>query len=420
MMLKDIPKLPSINDCCGCAACVDSCKHDALSLREDKNGYYNIVINKDLCVGCGLCMTNCHILHQDKLIRSDPTSIRPLAGWSLDESLIRLSASGGVFAQLAFNMLKEGNTFVYGASLHEDSSVHHIEINNVNELNKLQNSKYQQSYSVGIYQQVKARLKAGNRVLFSGTPCQISALYVYLGCNEHLKRNLYTIEVICHGVPSNVIHRIGLKVNKAKRILAYRNKEEGKGWLFGRNNRLSYIMPDNSVRVMTTRRQDFIFRTYLSFSFSRKSCYSCKYAKMERVSDLTLGDFWGFQNSSRRKGYENLMGTSIILPNTDRGKMMIEKCKNLHVVDVYWKDFLPYNQNLYMPTNKFIFIGSDYIHWISKLPFPFQVILMQKGFSHKLFDKICTKFLSVLTRKVAQKKQNIQDAKCQEALAMVL
>ena len=416
--MKNFPNLPDNDRCCGCAACIDTCKHHALSLQEDKNGYYCIALDKDKCVGCKLCELHCHILNNTNVKRSDPRHVRPLAGWSFDEVLIQNSATGGIFAQVAHDMLEEGNTVVYGAALQEDSTVTHIEVTDVKDLCKLQNSKYQQSKSTGIYKKTEKRLKEGFRVLFSGTPCQIAALQAYLGSNTAIQEKLFTIEVICHGVPSNVLHRAGLKIHHAEKILAYRNKVEGKGWLRG-NNKLSYLMPDGTATIMKSRTKDFVFRSYLTFSFSRKGCYTCPYAAMQRVSDMTLGDFWGFKNSPRAKEYENLMGTSIILPNTEKGQQMLSSSKNLHLITADWKDFLPYNQNLYMPTNKYIFIGSDYIHLIQNLPLSFQKVIMQNGFSGRVKNAVYTRLFKFFSNWSVRKKNRVIDEECRKALELV-
>lgn len=400
-----MPNLPDRTMCCGCAACVDICRHNALSLLEDEDGYYNIKIDTAKCIDCRLCEKRCHILQQDRIKRYNPREATTLAGWSTDNKLIRKSASGGVFAQIASTMLKEGNTAVYGAALMNDSSVMHIRITDFSDLYKLQNSKYQQSFTVGIYRNVHKDLREGRRVLFSGVPCQVAALYAYLNYKDDLLNNLYTIEVLCHGVPTNTIHRLAIQKNRALGIKAYRNKEEGKGWIYGRNNKLSYFLPDGTEKLMQNRREDFLFRSYLTFCFTRSNCYKCPYSNIHRVSDLTLGDFWHFQDSSNKEKYKNLMGCSIILANSSRGKDMVTSCKDLHTVSVTWKEFLPYNQNLFMPTNRYLYKGAEYVHLIRKFPKAVQSVIYQNGFSNVFLDRLYQGLIGKLQKKKLQSKE---------------
>ena len=410
-----MPNLPNLDNCTACGVCIDTCKHGAISFKEDKNGFYNIVIDADMCVDCKLCEKKCHILNQNQLCRHEMSAVTPLAGWSIDDKLIRRSATGAIFAQIAFDMLTEGNTYVYGASLQEDSSVRHIEISSVDELYKLQNSKYQQSITVGIFKQVRNRLKEGFRVLFSGVPCQIGALYSFLGNQTKLADNLFTIEVICHGVPTNALHRLGIKYNKAKGVIAYRTKEHS-GWIYGSNNRVVYEMEDGSRKYMDCNAKDFLFRSYLSFSFSRKNCYSCKYSTLKRVSDLTIGDFWGFEKSDDFNKLGNYMGTSVIIPNSSKGQWMVKQSHKLHLLGAKWEDILLLNQNLYMPTNRYAYTGYDKVSTLLKIPEPFRKMIFMNGSTNKYIDKL----YNMVTNRLFKKKQRKAYSEIEEQVRKAL
>lgn len=409
-----MPQLPTIDNCTACGACIDSCNHKAIRMEEDINGFYNIVIDSDKCIECKLCETKCHLLNQNNLMRHDPCK-QPLAGWSMKEDIIKNSATGGIFAQIAYDMLAEGNTYVYGASLQDDSSVSHIEISSCEEIHKLQNSKYQQSVSTGIFRQVKSRLKEGYRVLFSGVPCQVAALYAFMGNKADLT-NLYTIEVICHGVPTNYLHRLGIRYNKAKRVVAYRTKQNS-GWIGGRNNRVVYQMPDGALKYMPNTSKDFLFSAYLSFSFSRKNCYICKYSVLNRVSDLTIGDFWGFEKSPDYARYGNFMGTSVILCNSEKGKSMVKGNPNIHTTEAKWEEILPMNQNLYMPTNRFIFNGYDKVNQLMKLPEPIRRMAFMNGSTNKYLNKIYKILFNKLSQRMRRKQEDEINIECRKALA---
>ena len=165
-------------------------------------------------------------------------------------------------------------------------------------------------------------------------------------------------------------------------------------------------MFDGQIKLIKNRREDFLFRSYLTFSFTRLSCYQCPYSDIRRVSDLTIGDFWHFQDSPNRDKYENLMGTSIIIANSEKGKEMINTCPNMHIVKVEWKEFLPYNQNLFMPTNKYLFKGASYVHLIRKLPIVLQTIIYQNGVTNDFGDRLFQRILRKIQKKRLVRKEN--------------
>ncbi|MBP5346486.1 MAG: Coenzyme F420 hydrogenase/dehydrogenase, beta subunit C-terminal domain [Bacteroidales bacterium] len=391
------PLLPSSDQCCGCASCVDACPQKALSVVEDENSFLAVHVDENKCIGCHLCERQCHLLHPERLQRHDARKVQPYAGWSIRPELIEKSASGGIFAQLAYDFLNPEHGephYVYGAALQPDGNVRHIEISTRQELPLLQNSKYQQSDLQGVYSQVKKRLKQGAYVLFSGVPCQIAALYSFLGQDKALSDRLYTVEVLCHGVPTQALYRTALQVEQAKRIVSYRTKDEC-GWI-NNNNRLTYEMPDGRLQTKKKHVYDFLFRAYLEFSFTRKNCFQCPYANISRVSDVTLADFWGWNQSRKKESYRNHMGTSVITPNSEKGAALLKSSRELHLVETSWEEFLPQNQNFFMPTNHYLFAGADKIKRIQQLPLGCQKFIFQNGFSNRYLNEAYKRVLSVL------------------------
>lgn len=384
-----MPNLPLENECCGCGACVDACRHNAIDLIESDNYFYIPSINQSKCIDCGLCEKKCNILNPP--IKNKGKETKSYAAWTTDKELIRKCASGGVFGEIAkYYLNKNNNIVVFGASLLQNSSVKHIEISDIKDLPKILNSKYQQSNVTGIYKTVKNRLSEGKKVIFSGTPCQIAALYVFLGKESKYLDNLITFDVICHGVPSNYLHRLSLNINNAKQIISYRTKSNG--WLDG--NRVTYLDKENSVKEIKHRTSDFLFRSYLTLNSLRNKCYSCPYASTNRVADITLGDYWGFNKDI----INNFMGISLVLANTPKGESVISEQNGLYLQPTDWSEFLQYNQNLFMPTNKQLYTISNKIKNIKKLPIFIQKILFQQGFTNRYIDYLYKKGLNILFR----------------------
>ena len=241
------------------------------------------------------------------------------------------SASGGVFAAVATKILKDGGV-VFGATLDFENghaNPHHIKIENQKQLTKLQGSKYVQS-SIGItYKQTKDYLKKGRIVLFSGTPCQISGLYEYLGKEYN---NLYTIDVICHGVPNAKFFDDYLQIEKQRRsadkIEDYAFRDKRKGW--GMNGRITLAKGRKQKKVYIPARLNSYNTLFLDGMIYRENCYSCKYARRERCADLTIGDYWGIEKEHpellKNNMYNEKEGIYCILANTEKG---IKTCQNI-------------------------------------------------------------------------------------------
>lgn len=409
-----MPNLPSFEQCCGCAACIDACPKQAISLQEDKNGLFYPKIDSQKCIDCKQCEKKCHILQTQYVHhQNNPVEIRTYAGWSENEEIIKKSASGGIFAQLAFNFLCDNNSYVYGATLLPNNKVEHIEICRQEDIYLLQGSKYQQTNACGIYKKVQTRLKSKAKVLFSGLPCQIAALYTYLG-KEGQTDNLYTIEVICHGVPTNELYKTALILNKAQKVLSYRHKHNGWG---PSGNHVTYLKQNGEIFTPTTFLSDFLFRSYLTMNFLRPNCYNCHYANIRRVADLTIGDFWGLENSSRYAEYRNSLGTSLILSNSSQGNHLLESYKDkIHLVNTEWQDFLFINQNLYIPTNQYDYQGYRYVFLIRKLPLFLQKIIYQNGFSFRILYAFQYKINKLFFSRKRRKREQIRKTKYEDII----
>lgn len=378
-----LPNLPNKNACCGCAACVDTCPQGAITLQEDKNGYYFPVVNGSKCVGCLLCEKKCHILHQDEIKRNSRREENAYASWTTNEELLKHSSSGGVFAQLAYDFLTSPNSIVCGAQLLDDSSVKHVIIDKVDDLRLLQQSKYKQSVSIGIYKAIKEALKKEQRVLFSGTPCQVAALYHYLHDDSSLIDQLYTIEVICHGQPSNYLSELALRIHHASRILAFRTKSTG----WRHSHRMVYKFQDGSIAEVPASR-DFMSRSYLASTSLRESCYSCEYANMDRVADVTLGDFWYYGERTDLQNYE---GTSLVTVNSEKGRFLWDESTALKKIDITLDLATKSSPSFYLPT-LYPYKLNKRIHSIRHLPVFLQKRVFQNGFDNKLLAKVCSVF----------------------------
>lgn len=242
MSAKRYPVLPNIHNCTGCMACGDSCPHRCISYPEGKDGHWHAVVDKSKCIQCLRCEDSCPVLKRKKPLS---TFSQPYASWSKNTDLRSASSSGGTFAQIATRFIQNGG-YVVGAVI-DGVKVKHIVINRLEDLHLLQGSKYIQSNTHGVYAHVKQLLSAGEKVLFSGVGCQVAAIYNFLP--QRLWENLYTIDLICHGVPSPLDLKRYFDMHDAKivEIKSFRDKSWKAGYA------MTCIDKDGNIVLYGTR-----------------------------------------------------------------------------------------------------------------------------------------------------------------------
>lgn len=191
------------SNCCGCTACVNICPRNAIKMKPDVLGFIYPSVDEDLCVNCGLCDRVCQFNKEYKDYSDGFDQIAYAFRFS-DESELMKSQSGGAFYAIASHII-QGEGIVYGAGFSDDLNVQHKRVTSLEQLDEIRFSKYVQSDLGSVYSMILTDLKAGNVVLFSGTACQVAGLKSYLP--TRYQKNLITIDIICHGVPSPAVWR---------------------------------------------------------------------------------------------------------------------------------------------------------------------------------------------------------------------
>lgn len=310
--------LPPKEICTGCAACNNICPETAISMQSDNEGFDYPYIDELKCVKCGLCEKVCPVLHKYENTRSTEKP-KIFAAWSLDEKTRLSSTSGGVFSELA-KLVFENDGVAAGARYNENNDIEHFIINNVNELDKLRQSKYAQSRIGLIYVRLKDYLDAGKEVLFCGAPCQNAALASYLKRDYD---SLITCDFICKGVNSPKVYRKYLDMLEKK----YKSKVETvhfKNKTFGWNRFSTKVNFENGEYYLKDRYSDLFMVGYIEKNlYLRPSCHNCFYKGLPRVSDITLGDFWGLKE--KHPELDEDKGTSVVFLNTQKGLDFFER-----------------------------------------------------------------------------------------------
>ncbi|MCW4030142.1 MAG: Coenzyme F420 hydrogenase/dehydrogenase, beta subunit C-terminal domain [Candidatus Bathyarchaeota archaeon] len=309
------------NRCAGCYACQSSCPSHAISTSLNDEGFLLPNIDKNKCTLCGICQHYCPILN---LPEENPSVPQVIAASSQNDELRLQSSSGGIFSELARQII-DNNGLVFGAAFDENFNLRHICAETDENLALLRGSKYVQSQIGNAYLDVLNSLKEKRPTLFCGTPCQTAALknLVEKESTAQGVQKLYLCDVICHGVGSQLVfeeYLSYLSLKKASRLVEYSFRDKRLSWEnFGSKARFA----DDSEYFKLHRRDSFMVG-YLRNIYLRESCYNCPFAKVPRISDITLGDFWGAP-----KNLFDKRGLSVVLINNSKGKDLINTLENV-------------------------------------------------------------------------------------------
>lgn len=285
------------------------CPSKSINMLEDHEGFLYPHIDSATCIKCSLCTQVCPI--PDLLPKQNSFQIA-YAAYCKDNQIRQNSSSGGIFSMLANEVIKEGGK-VFGAVFNEDFSVAHSIAEREEEVSKLRTSKYVQSSINNSYINAKLILETGKKVLFTGTPCQIAGLRKYL--NKEYD-NLITQDIICHGIPSPLIWNMYVRYREEKagartKEISFRHKETG----WSKFSMFHYY--SNNMKYIKPFFKDPMMRSFLANFSLRPACYHCAFKGKHRVSDITLGDFWGIKNIVPEMNDDR--GTSLVIINSIKG-----------------------------------------------------------------------------------------------------
>lgn len=303
-------------DCCGCEACIQTCPAKCISFSEDAEGFGYPVVNEQACVGCGLCDTVCPVLNA--LEPAAPMSVLAARN-KLEEDLLN-SSSGGIFVALARKVLQD-NGVVYGAAFSPDfQTVNHKGIEKYEDLPALMGSKYLQSRIGNCFSDIKACLDGKRKVLFCGTGCQVKALKLFL---KKEYANLVAVDFICHGVPSPAVWRSYLKQSiqdKSIKSISFRDKRSG--WIYYSFTLKTAGPSGNTVQEISQpyTRNPYLWLFMNDYSL-RPSCFHCPAKNGGSHSDITIGDYWGIEDS--HPSFFDEKGVGLLMVNTTKGQEII-------------------------------------------------------------------------------------------------
>lgn len=313
-----MPHLCDINNCTSCQACYNACPFDAIRMKKSELSTLIPEVKADKCRECGLCEISCPIINPQELYAPS----KAIALYTRDEYDKASCSSGGAATVFTKHVISAGG-IVYGTTS-LGGLPKFIRVDTEEQIESLKGSKYVYCNPGLIYKSVKKDLVSGLRVLFIGLPCNVAALRGFLKKDYE---NLITVDLVCHGTPPTeyLIRHLEDKLgNNAQTVnnITFRGK-----------NDYFLTVYDDKCNVIYSKSQyeDEYFQAFMHAVFNKPACYSCQYARQERVSDMTIGDFWGIDKTA----LNNYKGKiSLALLNTQRGEKLFNQCKQ----DIEWEE----------------------------------------------------------------------------------
>lgn len=323
--------------CTGCGECVAICPSNAISMTISDEGFWYPVVNNDYCVKCGKCVNSCPVISAKPIIERDSDVY---VSWTNNDNIRENSSSGGIFSELALEILKRNGTVIGAVFDVKSHEVIHRIIQSEEELYQIQGSKYVQSFiSKEIYYSIKEYLEEDYYVLFSGTPCQVAGIKQFL--NKEYEK-LILIDIVCHGVPSPRVWKMYLEDMERiykDNIINCNFRFKGNGW-----KKFEMYLKFGSKEYSKWFNLDAYGKSFINNMFLRTCCYDCRFKEKTREGDITLGDFW---KVSAKYDFDD-KGCSLVICSTDKGKEFFGFIKdNVFFDNAKIEDAYPGNYALY-------------------------------------------------------------------------
>ena len=334
----------SRDNCTGCGACSVVCPLNCIQMITDEEGFYYPEIDVNICIGCNKCRRTCPSLKT--IDRNETLVTEAFAFVNNNSQILANSTSGGFFSAIA-EWIFSHNGVVYGCQYNDCFNAVFCKAESMEETVAMRGSKYVESKAWPIYSEIKQSLENDRFVMFIGLPCQIGGLLSVL--DGKARKNLITVDILCHGVPSHILFESYLKELTAEKgpIIEYhfRNK---KYWGWGSWGTYLYNSHGKNKEQKLLAANDYYYCLYFKENNYRESCYRCKYASLPRISDITIGDCWNVEDIDST--IDSKAGVSLILLNSNKGKQIFNEIKHLHSTrQIRVEDAVKYNKTITTP-----------------------------------------------------------------------
>ena len=297
--------------CYSCSQCVDVCPTSSLQMEKDERGFFYPVLNKDSCINCRMCRESCMYHH-----KNEKRTYKLYAVQNTSVEVLEKCQSGGLFDAVS-DVILDMKGAVYGCIIDKDLTVKHIRATTIENRNKMRMSKYTTSFiSKELLSDIRKDILSEKAVLFTGTPCQCAWIQSFFG----ERGNLYTMDFICHGTPSQNLFQDYIRFFEDKNHIKI--------------ERTIFRIPLwkskglHTMMLIDTEGKRYLNSDYSALFYShlghRESCFKCIFADKERQTDITMG---GFLDIELFKNPGNKYDMSMCIINSKKGEKIWESVK---------------------------------------------------------------------------------------------
>lgn len=317
-------ELASLSDCTGCSVCHDVCPDQCISMNRGQKSFHKYPnIDTTKCIECGKCMRSCPII--SPIDSQSYFKQIYYAAWNRNEQERLSSTSGGIGSALSEWGIKNGY-IICGSAFDDNWSLSHKICSSQQGISKFKGSKYLQSNTTGIFNQIFALVKEGKKVIFIGTPCQIAGLLKVCG---RYREQILLVDIICHGVNSPYVWQQYVSYLEGKyhsKLTSYNFRDKSHGWerKNGTPNLRVEMSFENGKKLNERAVYNQFHYWFGQHYILREACFNCMFRTKQRISDITIGDFWGVDKVIPQMDTFN--GISVVIANTATGLEVIKLC----------------------------------------------------------------------------------------------
>ena len=305
--------------CCGCTACASACPVGCIAMKADEEGFVYPRIDADACIGCNRCERVCPI---ENAVVEIPANQHAFVLQAKDRAILEDSTSGGAFSLLAKSMLDDGGC-VFGVGYGENGMPVHKCACREADITEMRGSKYVQSCLNDAYSDIRRKLKCGEKVLFTGLPCQAEGLIAFLGSKPE---GLVVVDLVCHSVGSPLVYGLYKDAISREGFVRFKDKRPY-GYQY---SQVSFTDASGKVQYRAGVESDVYMRSFFSDLNVRPSCYACAFKKRYRLSDITIWDCYNAHSFC--SSIDDNLGASSVLCHSETGLSLVQGLKENAII----------------------------------------------------------------------------------------